>query len=396
MDRNRQLEDLIDIDLLQDLQDKLAEITDLEFNIVDFRGNPINNYSNFCDFCSSLRSIEEGLDLCCSANAHGGLESAIRKKPYIFKCPAGLVDIAIPIVIDNQYIGAVFFGQVKTDKEEFSSNKKSKEIIRLFKKYPIIKRKYEDIRYVEYSKLKSIYSVVEIIVNQLINKSDLNRLKEEITFNNIKLKKQEDEISYLKNKLIFSDFKFLQTPLSLNFQLNTLNSISNLALIEDSKKTQEAICTFSDITRYLSKNIGKQVTIEEEVKNINNYLKIQSLRFEDRIKCKINIEDRAKGLKIIPMTLLYFIEYIITHSLSYKKKDGFIVINGKIIENEGVIIIEDNGIGIKENEIFFMLNNSDSNIGDLFNNYYGKEYKIKITSRENLGNIIKIKIPLNK
>ncbi|WP_066676311.1 PocR ligand-binding domain-containing protein [Clostridium septicum] len=402
MENNRGLSDLIDVTLLQDIQDKLAEITGLAFNIVNFRGDPINKYSNFCSFCKAIRDTDEGFKLCRSANAHGGLEAAIRQKPYMFKCPAGLVDVAIPIIIDNQYVGAIFFGQVRTNAEDYLLSKESKNISRLLKKYPDFKKYYNDIGYIDYNKIKAIYSLVETIINQLINKSSLNKLEEEIIFNNIKLKKKEEENNILKSNLESMNFKFFQIPININVQLSILNSISNLALIEDAPKTQEMICTLAEIIRYSSKNINNQVILEEEIKNVNNYLKIQSAIFSNTVKYKINLDDKIKKIKIIPMTLLSVIEYLFLNS-KILKNQRVISITGNNKEKYAIITIEDNGVNIEENKLFLIMNNkkehNDSSlnisfINKLFNNYYGNEYKIKVTNKENIGTIIEMKLPL--
>lgn len=402
MENNRGLSDLIDVTLLQDIQDKLAEITGLAFNIVNFRGDPINKYSNFCSLCKAIRDTDEGFKLCRSANAHGGLEAAIRQKPYMFKCPAGLVDVAIPIIIDNQYVGAVFLGQVRTNAEDYLLSKESKNISRLLKKYPDFKKYYNDIGYIDYNKIKAIYSLVETIINQLINKSSLNKLEEEIIFNNIKLKKKEEENNILKSNLESMNFKFFQIPININVQLSILNSISNLALIEDAPKTQEMICTLAEIIRYSSKNINNQVILEEEIKNVNNYLKIQSAIFSNTVKYKINLDDKIKKIKIIPMTLLSVIEYLFLNS-KILKNQRVISITGNNKEKYAIITIEDNGVNIEENKLFLIMNNkkehNDSSlnisfINKLFNNYYGNEYKIKVTNKENIGTIIEMKLPL--
>lgn len=45
--------------------------------------------------------------MCYSANAHAGLEAAIRKEPYIFRCHEGLVDVAVPIIVNYNYLGVI-------------------------------------------------------------------------------------------------------------------------------------------------------------------------------------------------------------------------------------------------------------------------------------------------
>lgn len=401
----KKLKNLIDIDLLESIQNRLAEITGLAFNIVDFRGEPMNEYSNFCDFCKEMRSTEEGMRLCYEANAHAGLEAAIRQKPYVFKCPAGLVDVATPIIINNHYIGAIFFGQIRTNNEELTTIKESKDCMKLIKKNDKLKKYYDETKFIDYKKIESIHSLVSIFINQLVEKSELELIKEEANFNNIKLHRELEENKKLKNELTISNLKLLQTPINLNFELNILNSISNLAVIEDAPRVKELSHYLADLTRYSSKNIGCEVTLEEDIENIITYLKVQSIRFGNRIKYEINIDENIKDIKILPMVLLSFIEYSITNGLAPKIEGGTVSINGGVLENDAIITIEDDGVGISENELFHILNGiySEKTIGaniyginDMLINCYGEKYKVQIASRENIGTIIRIKFPLNK
>ncbi|SFC91066.1 sensor histidine kinase [Clostridium uliginosum] len=404
MPNSGNLKDLIDLDLLQNIQDRLSEITGLAFNIVDFKGNPINNYSNFCNFCKKMRSTKEGMKLCYEANAHAGLEAAIRQEPYVFKCPAGLVDVATPIIMNNNYLGAIFFGQVKTNNEKFLSIKESNYCSKMFKKNPTLKKDYDEIKYIDYNKIESIFSLVKIVVNQLVEKSVLNSIQEDVNFNNIKLIKEQEERIKLEKQLKVLNLKLMQTPMKLNFEFNILNSISNLALIENAPKTQEMIYSLSDLIRYTSKNIGCEVTIGEEIKNIITYLKIQSSRFGKRIKYKVDIDENIKKIKILPMILLFVIEYSITNGLSPKKEGGTINIKGYILENDAIITIKDDGIGISENELFLILNGKCENevvgmniynINEILANYYGKTYKADIRSKVNIGTTVRLKFPLS-
>lgn len=49
--------------------------------------------------------------------AFAAAKSAIKNCPYIFTCPNGLVHMAIPIVVNNQYIGAIIGGPIRCEKK---------------------------------------------------------------------------------------------------------------------------------------------------------------------------------------------------------------------------------------------------------------------------------------
>ncbi|MCY6960171.1 sensor histidine kinase [Clostridium brassicae] len=400
---SKSLKDIIDIDMLQNIQDRLAEITGLAYNIVDFKGNPINNYSNFSKFCKKMRSTTEGMKTCCDANAHAGLEAAIRQKPYIFKCPAGLVDVATPIIVNNNYLGAVFFGQVRTNNDKLVPIKESGYYSKIYKKNPELEKDYQNTVYVDYYKIEAISSLVEIIVNQLIEKSVLDLMQEELNFNNIRFMKEREERVKLENQLKTYELKLLQSQVNYHFIFNILNTIARLALIEDAPKTQEVIYSLSELFRHTLKNIEQKVVFKEELENVIRYLEIQSIRFGKRINYNIDIDEKINKIKIPSMILQCFVENSIIHGLCPKREGGTINIKGYFCENNVIITIKDDGIGISEDKLFLILNKKYKkqfngigiyNANEILASYYGNEYTAKIESEVNIGTTVKLKIPL--
>ncbi|BCN31644.1 PocR ligand-binding domain-containing protein [Anaeromicropila herbilytica] len=95
----------------QKIQDDMALATDLAIITVDYKGKPLTKHSNCSEFCQKVRSSEYGI-YCESCDSHGGLEAARLRTPYIYTCHAGLVDFAIPILVNDLYLGAFMAGQV--------------------------------------------------------------------------------------------------------------------------------------------------------------------------------------------------------------------------------------------------------------------------------------------
>ncbi|MBY6981395.1 histidine kinase, partial [Clostridium botulinum] len=179
-----------------------------------------------------------------------------------------------------------------------------------------------------------------------VEKSELSSIEEELSFNNTKLIREKERIKELEEKLKFCELNSLETPISFEFMLNTLSTISSLALIEDAPKTQEMIYSLTKLFRYNFKNIGNLVSIGKAIENIKTYLNIQSTRFGERIRYKIEIDEKISHIKIPTMIFLPFIEYSRLNGLCPKKDGGTIFIKGEYCENNATILIQDNGIGI--------------------------------------------------
>jgi len=116
--------DVIDISTLQKFLDNFADSMNIAAVAVDIDGNPITKPSSYTSFCMDFtHSTKIGDDRCAASHKKGGEEAARTGKPYIYKCHAGLIDFAAPIMINGVQIGTILGGQILTAKpkaEEFS------------------------------------------------------------------------------------------------------------------------------------------------------------------------------------------------------------------------------------------------------------------------------------
>ena len=159
---------------------------------------------------------------------------------------------------------------------------------------------------------------------------------------NIKLEANRNEIE-LKN---------LRSQLNPHFLFNSLNSIR--ALIEiDPKEAKQSLTSLSNLLRK-SLMHGKQnlITTSEEIEMISNYLELEKIRFEERLKIAWLIDETLHDFLIPPFCIQMLVENAIKHGIS------------KLI-NGGEIQIK---IGQTEDKVFFIVENtgtlgSDKDLG---------------------------------
>lgn len=96
----------------QKIQDCLSEASDMAILTVDYQGVPVTRHSRCSTYCTLVRSNPELNNLCRKCDARGGLEAARISKPYIYRCHMGILDLAVPIVLEGMYTGAIMAGQV--------------------------------------------------------------------------------------------------------------------------------------------------------------------------------------------------------------------------------------------------------------------------------------------
>lgn len=107
---------LIPPDLLQQFQDGFSEFTGMASLITDENGVPVTVGSGFTDFCTNLtRKSPIGCKRCEQCDKNGALQTFRNKKPTVYRCHAGLIDYASPIMVDGKVIGSFIGGQVRTE-----------------------------------------------------------------------------------------------------------------------------------------------------------------------------------------------------------------------------------------------------------------------------------------
>lgn len=139
----------------------------------------------------------------------------------------------------------------------------------------------------------------------------------------------------------------LSRQLNPHFIHNSLGAIQNFVFKEDKIEANKYITLLSELIRKIFESSQKEIiTIKEEIEMLEEYLKIELMRFNNRFKYSIKLDDEIVNNKISPSFLQPIVENSIWHGLMHKDGDGEVKIEIKK-ENKNRIkcIIEDNGIG---------------------------------------------------
>lgn len=179
--REFDLSALLDVPLWETVQDQLAEMTGTAIITIDFKGNPITKHSCRTEFCSVIRENPVFRKRCYRCDALAGLEAVRLERPYIYLCHCGIVDVAVPIMVGDRYLGAVMFGQVRLpggDRDakverlvnEISTFQAESETAR-----QDLLEKYDRLPEMEYEKIVRAADLINSIVNYIVDRAVTNQ-----------------------------------------------------------------------------------------------------------------------------------------------------------------------------------------------------------------------------
>jgi len=393
------LDQIVNIDILQEIQDKFSEATGLGSVIVDVAGNPVTRPSNFTNFCNYVRSFPQGFAGCIGCDDRGGRMTR-ELKPTVYRCHSGLTDLAAPIIVQNQYIGAFLAGQVILGEENYDAKG---DMFRRLDKYDMDKDKlselFDMIEIVPEKRIKAAADLIYIMSNYIVEIGAANLAQKSLVY---ELKAKAD----LEANLRASELKALQAQVNPHFLFNTLNTIARLALLEGASRTQEVVFALSDLLRDNLRDIDVLRTLEAEVKSIKDYLMIQKMRFGDRIQSYIDIDSQIMTALIPALTLQPLIENAIIHGLEKKIEGGTIHVRGFYEGDTIMITVIDTGVGVSMERIRSIFraekqlktNGETTGLGIInvhkrIQHYYGSEYGLKIESELGRGTSTYIHFP---
>ena len=127
--------------------------------------------------------------------------------------------------------------------------------------------------------------------------------------------KEKERIQQLEREKIATELKFLKAQINPHFLFNTLNNLYSYVL-NRSPKAPEMIMQLSGILDFvLYKSHHKSVPIQEEVNTIEHFLKLEQIRYGDRLQVEYHTEGKMKS-SISPLILLSLVENAFKHGAS--------------------------------------------------------------------------------
>lgn len=156
------------------------------------------------------------------------------------------------------------------------------------------------------------------------------------------------------------EVKTIKSHINPHFIFNSLNSIRAL-VDENPERARKAITELSNILRS-SMQVEKMETVplHKELDIVKDYLALEQMRFEERLKIELRIDEDTLEQPVPPMMLQTLVENAIKHGISKSINGGFVKIcsdfsgnnHELVVQNSGQLngVVNDDGFGIKSTQ----------------------------------------------
>lgn len=204
-----------------------------------------------------------------------------------------------------------------------------------------------------------------------------------------------------------SQYDMLQTQINPHFLYNTLETINWMAynMSNSENPVSKSLINLASFFRNTLTS-GYFVSIENEIKYTKEYVNILSLRYGDLFDIEWDIDESILSYTIIKICLQPIIENAVYHGIKQKNDKGLIKIKGLCDDNNIILIVSDDGVGIEKDaldelnktlsETSFTNEKSHiglSNVNQRIKIIFGDSYGIHVESTVGVGTDVYVTIP---
>ena len=207
----------------------------------------------------------------------------------------------------------------------------------------------------------------------------------------------------LEKDLEHTRLEVLKSQVNPHFLFNTLNMISCMARLEDASTTDQMIVHLGSLFRHNLRTKQQEVTLEEELDGLEDYIYLQQMRFDGRITVEKKIEADPAAVRLPSFTLQPIVENAFSHGLKSCEEGGRILLRVWQRDDRLFLTVADNGRGMSPQELDALqqkIRRSEQTgksigLGNIFRrvSMLYPDGSMKIFSREGHGTVVRFEIP---
>lgn len=140
-----------------------------------------------------------------------------------------------------------------------------------------------------------------------------------------------------------AELRALEGQVNPHFLFNCLNTIRGM-ISENPAQAQDMITQLANIFRYnLQQHREHTVPLSQEIDIVSDYLALEAIRFEDRLRVSISIDPAAANALVPGMLLQTLVENALKHGLSKLPEGGELSIRAAMVKGELVLSVSNPG-----------------------------------------------------
>ena len=372
--RNHEPHDFLS-EALAPLMEDIYRAVGVRVSFQDLNDNTLAQTDFQCDFCRQSVADPAYLERCRACSREAKLRARDQGGVFFYRCWRGLMSAVIHVADGEESLGWFVLSGFCSTPETMAATEQ------LFSD-PAMQIQVEDMANVQFfysPKVQDIVKTVSIAGRYLV---------------------EAHRRHAAENAQRRAEYRALQSQISPHFLFNTLNSISQMAVLEGAEQTPEAIYSLSRLLRRSMKQNQGLVPLLEEMDFVREYMRIKQLLGRENIHYFEKLLPGTEEVLVPAFTVQPLVENAVNHGLEPLSRDGTVSVTAWQEDEHLVLCISDDGMGFDKMVVKPQRSGEASGIG--FSNvverlrlFYGQRFDYAVISAPGEGTSIRLTIPVN-
>lgn len=227
------------------------------------------------------------------------------------------------------------------------------------------------------------------------------------------IQRSYEQIDMLMHKIVLeqterrkSELEALQSQINPHFLYNALDSITWMI---EGERNDEAVFMISQLAKLFRISLSKGRTVipvSDELQHVQSYMNIQKVRYKNSFSFVLDVDPAVYSFCTVKLILQPILENAINYGVGGMDEDdgGEIRVTGREQDGKVLLLVEDNGLGMSEDEVAFLLTDNNRihkhgsgvglvNVNNRIQLLFGKEYGLSVASEPDEGTVVTVSLP---
>jgi two-component sensor histidine kinase len=210
----------------------------------------------------------------------------------------------------------------------------------------------------------------------------------------VEARDREAQAARLSAQLAEARLGALRMQLNPHFLFNSLNAITVLVRDADTKSAVRMLERLGDVLRQvLRTDQTHEITLDQELNFLEQYLAIEQVRFSDRLRPRFTIDDTLRDAAVPSFIMQPLVENALRHGIAKRTDAGDLEIGARREDDLLVLWVRDDGPGpsaeMREGVGL-------TNVRERLATQYGNAASLALASSETGGTLATIRIPYRR
>jgi two-component system LytT family sensor kinase len=208
----------------------------------------------------------------------------------------------------------------------------------------------------------------------------------------VEARDRDAQVAKLSDQLTGARLAALQAQLNPHFLFNSLNTVNVLVRDGDNAAATRVIEQLSEVLRTsLGRSRGNEVSLDDELELVRQYLAVEQARFSDRLRFEIDVPDELLSAAVPSFAIQHLVENAIRHGIARRSDAGRVTVTARRSGNILEVTVVDDGPGLRDEAS--SPGHGLENTRERLRTLYGASASLRLEQATPFGAVARLRVP---